>query len=116
MSLAPQPASTPVNELSTCYANFSFLDQFGNPYTPSAVSYRIDAPWYNAQVADWAAFSGTLGPTIQIPITSAQNAKQVETDPQELRKVTIRITLPGGGTRYDRVWYTLVALPEATLV
>jgi hypothetical protein len=80
-SLTPQPASTPVNELSTCYANFSFLDQFGNPYTPSTVSYRIDAPWYNAQVADWAVFSGTLGPTIQIPITGAQNAKQAEADP-----------------------------------
>lgn len=114
-SYAPQPASAAVNELSTCYANFAFFDQNGNPYTPAAVTYRIDAPGYNVQVLDWTSFGGTLGTTIAIPVTSPQNAKQSETDPEELRKVTIKITLPGsGGIRFDRVWYTLIALPEAT--
>lgn len=112
-NLNPQVATVPVNELSACYANFAFYDQNNLPYTPVAVSYRIDAPRYNKQVLDWTAYSG-MAPTISIPITSAQNAKQVEADPQELRIVTIRVSIPGGNTRYDRVVYSLTALPEAT--
>jgi hypothetical protein len=112
--LTPQPASAAVNELSTCYANFTFYDQYGNLYTPIAVSYRIDAPGYNVQILDWTVFSGALGTTIAIAVLGSQNAKQVETDPEELRKVTIKITLPGGNTRYDKAYYTIIALPEAT--
>lgn len=115
VSLAPQPASAAVNELSTCYANFTFADQNGNPYIPTSISYRLDAPEYNTQVLDWTSFTGSITSSISIPITSAQNAKQTEVDPKELRKVTIRVGIPGGGTRYDKTWYTLIALPEATL-
>lgn len=116
MTTTPQVASQPVNELSTCYANFSFFDQNGNPYTPTAISYRIDAPGYNAQILDWTTFTGTLGTSISIPVTGPQNAKQVESDPEEQRKVTIRITIPGGAMRFDRVWYSIIALPEATYI
>ena len=114
MTTLNQQAITAVNEQTACYVNLAFVDQSGNPYTPSALSYRIDSLTYNQEVQDWTAVSSGLTPTMTLVVSAAQNAK-LGSEPSELRRVTWRVTAPGGDSRVDKATYSLQAVPQAEL-
>lgn len=112
-SIVIAPAVASVNEQTECYANLSFLDQSGNPYTPTALSYRVDAPRKNTNIVPWTTLVGPFAITWVITITAAQNTK-LDNDPSELRQVTVAITAPGGSQRKDYQVYSLAAIPVRT--
>jgi hypothetical protein len=62
-----------VNAKSTWTVTAKFADKAGQPITPSAARYRIDLvdPW--TPVLPWTPLAN-LAPTMEIFITSAQNA------------------------------------------
>ena len=61
-----------VNEGSMAYLTVTFLDKDGEEDVPDSVSYRIDCESNDQEVRDDTAV--TPGATIEIPLTSADNA------------------------------------------
>ena len=94
-----------INELSESYVTAAYFDQNGNPYIPTAVSYKLDDLTNNVNIIPWTVFSTSGTTTDQIPIASASNALTVATNKTERRQVALRITAPGGLLRYDNIFY-----------
>lgn len=110
MSITIGPAVAAVNEGSECYANLSFFDQSGAGYVPTALSYRVDSPRYQQNVVPWTVLPPPFAATWVIVITAAQNAK-LGPEPMELRRITVKITAPGGALRNDSQTYALMQIP-----
>ena len=96
-----------INEASECFVNVSFFDQNGNPYTPTALQYRIDCLDDNTQVLGWTTITPT-GTSQTVTITATQNAMVDIKRKSERRQVSFHVTPPGSTGRYDRTTYTLI--------
>lgn len=98
-----------VNELSECYANVTFLDQNGLPYTPTAIQWRLDNLTDEAQVTAWTIVTPT-GPTMVFTIPSASNSMLSPSRNVQTMEIAFKITAPSGGVRYDYAQYDLVRI------
>jgi hypothetical protein len=100
-----------INQLSQCYVTINYLDENDNPFTPSAVSWRVWDGTNNVLLQDWTAIGGTLGTSSQIIIPPTLNQLGSEDNPNELRVVIFQITLIATVIRYDFQGYTIIAVP-----
>jgi len=77
-----------VPELSSCQVPVSFLDEDGNPYTPSSVDYRLDCQTTGKNILAWT--SAAPAANIIITITPQQNAIINENNAFETKFLTVR--------------------------
>jgi hypothetical protein len=100
-----------VNELSDAYAEISYFDINGNAYTPLAVSWRLWDDTNKVSIQNWTPIA-TPGTSNTVDIPAALNTIGNPAHLTEIRKVIFFITVPGGGSRYDQVTYSLIAIPD----
>lgn len=104
-------APTSVNELSDCTVTIEFFDLNGNPVTPISCLYRVWDDTNKILIQDWASV-GAISTSASVDIPGSLNALGVSTHLTESRIVTFHWTVAGGATRYDSVYYNIVAFPD----
>lgn len=92
-----------INEKSRCYLTVAFYDKDGNAAIPTSATYRIDCVTNNTQVKDDSSL--TPGSSIEIPITSSDNAIIAITNTLERRKVTVEAVYGSGDEVHDEYEY-----------
>lgn len=97
-------------EGSACLVNASFFDTTGSPLVPLALSYRIGDVASGAQILGWTTV--TVGSTISILVTSAQNALISNSLNHETHQVLFSVTDPSNnGPFYARCLFDLLRIP-----
>jgi hypothetical protein len=99
-----------VNEASTCWLTAAFTDKAGDPVQPTTVDYRIDSD--GTEVLDWT--SATPGTSVEIEITSTQNAMVSSTAVLEDRTVTVKAGFGGADYSYEEYRYLVKNLGGVT--
>lgn len=87
-------ALTTVNEGSPAWLTVAFTDKTGASAAPTSVRYRVDCATTGAAVRAWTAVSA--GASIEIALTSDDNAMQSAANEQEIREVTVEATYGAG--------------------
>lgn len=104
------PAQPAFLEFSACFVNASFVDSTGASMAPQALQYRIDDIASGDQILAWTSL--TPAASVQIAITSAQNALISATRSHETHQVLLAITDPAGnGPFYARCLFDLISIP-----
>jgi len=86
---------TEVNEQSSITITVSFTDEDGAPVTPDAATYRIDDKESRTEILDTTSFP-SLSSSVDLEITSAQNAIIRERNQSEIRRVTVEYDYGSG--------------------
>jgi hypothetical protein len=107
----PSPTLGQVPELSDYYATISYLDIYGDPYTPISVQWRVWDDTNKVQLQDWTAIAQP-GESNLIDLSSAVNALTNAKSLVETRKVVFWIVASGGAQRYDTGVYYVNAVPD----
>lgn len=84
-----------VNERNRAVLHVSFRDLDGELTAPQNVSYRIDDQASGTEIRDWTNLSGTMASSMDIPLTSVDNAMVDPSRPTERRVVTVRADYDG---------------------
>jgi hypothetical protein len=84
-----------VNEKSTSLLTFSFFDEIEAAVAPTTVQYRIDDLHSGTAILALTTLTGPFTATLDIVITSAQNALVLQTHTFEMRLVTVIFTYGG---------------------
>src|SRR6185437_6826685 len=104
------PAQPAFLEYSACFVNASFVDSTNAPLAPHLLQYRIDDITSGEQILPWTSL--TPASSLQIAITSAQNALISGTRSHETHQVLLAIMDPSGnGPFYARCLYDLISIP-----
>ena len=77
-----------VNERTSLIVAVSFTDEDGDPVTPTSATYRIDDKASRTNILPATAI-GSLSTSVDITITSEQNAIIRPRNPFEIRTVTV---------------------------
>ena len=102
-----------INEKSTMVLNVKFYDEDDVAVIPSAATYRIDAPGEVATVVLTDTAISSLAASVDLIITSAQNAS-VSSAPYQERVVTVSWTYAGTKVGTDEYRYRVKALGGIT--
>jgi len=97
------PSGLPVAEAcfiqsSACQVTASFSDASGNPFTPAALSYRVDDVTSGEPIVPWTPI--TPAASITVVVTSVQNALLSLTRLFEEHQLTLQITDGSGNLTY----------------
>lgn len=84
-----------VNERSTHIVTVAFTDADGTAVTPDSATYRIDDRAARTNILS-ATSIGSLDDTVELTITSEQNAIIRSRKPFEIRTVTVEFDYDGG--------------------
>src|SRR6185312_124103 len=104
------PAQPAFLEYSACFVNASFVDSTSAPMAPRYLQYRIDDVTSGNQILPWTSLNPAA--SLQIAITSAQNALISGTRSHETHQVLLKITdASGNGPFYARCVYDLISVP-----
>lgn len=104
------PAQPAFLEYDACLVNASFVDTLGNALVPATLQYRIDDTVSGTQILTWT----TIAPasSVQIVVTSAQNALISNSACHETHQVLVKLTDPAGnGPFYARCLFDLLRIP-----
>ena len=92
-----------INENSTSWLELSFFDKVGLPESPVSISYRIDCLTNGAEVrADTALAAGS---SVEVELTTADNAIITQTNKEEHRRVTVTASYGSGQAHIERFDY-----------
>lgn len=105
------PAQPAFLEFSACLVNASFVDTTGAALVPATLEYRIDDIVSGQQVLTWTPVT-PIASSIQIVVTSTQNALVSNSLCHETHQVLLKITDPAGnGPFYARCLFDLLRIP-----
>jgi|SRR6185312_2140853 len=104
------PAQPAFLEYSACFINAAFVDIIGEPMVPRSLQYRIDDVASGEQILSWTSTAPAA--SLQIAVTSSQNALISATRSHETHQVLLAITDPSGnGPFYARCLFDLISIP-----
>jgi hypothetical protein len=86
-----QGSSTTIIEGSACLVNVAYFNQYGEPFVPNAVRYRVDDVTSGQNIVPLMGI-GPIGTTSQVVITAGQNSMISLTRPWEQHQVLLQIT------------------------
>ena len=95
-----------INNGSECYVQFNCLDVYGNPFTPTSVSYQVFDTTNNLQVV--SETSATPAQSGIITLTSTVNTMNAASQYTENRTAVVKIGIPLGTFQNLRTTYALV--------
>ena len=102
-----QPAMATVLENSACIANVAYFTPTGQPYTPSAVRYRIDDCTSQQNIVPLTGIAP--GTTNSITIQGAQNMLISLTRPSERHVLTVQITDASANMYFAQTEFNIVS-------
>ena len=104
------PAQPSFFETSACFVNASFFDTTGVALVPNSLQYQIIDVASGAQILDWTTV--TPGATVQVTVSSEQNALISNSQLSETHEVIFSIVDPSSdGPFYASCLFDLVSIP-----
>jgi hypothetical protein len=97
------------NERATTFVTVAFTDEDGTPVTPDTATYRIDDEASRTNIQPSTAI-GSLSASVDLEITSEQNAIIRSRKPFEIRTVTIEFDYDSGKHGTAQYKYKLINL------
>jgi len=97
-----------VNEKTTYFVTITFKDEDGTLVTPTAAYYSLFCETTKTEILTETSI-GSLSTSVEIVVTSTQNAIQTASNQSEQKLMTVRFTYSGGtyqGTNEHR-WMVL---------
>jgi hypothetical protein len=107
----PQSSPAPVTEKSDCFLQATYSDIYGKGYIPQDVQYRIDDVTNDVEILPWTSYTTQAtadNPSDTIQIPASLNTLQSQNNSQELRQVIVKVTAPGGASRNDPIYYSII--------
>jgi hypothetical protein len=101
-----------VDQLSQSYATINYRDMNGNPYTPTAVSWRLYDNTNDLILQDWTAIAGPLSTSSTVTIPPTLNQLTNAASQSEQRVIIFQITVGSVIVAYPFQAYTVIAVPS----
>ncbi len=101
-----QSAESAYPDGSSCQLQASWFDDYGNAYTPLALSYRLDEIESLQQILGWTSIAPAQ--VNMVTVTSAQNVMVNATREYETHQALFQITGQDQNVSYARVTFKIV--------